>query len=156
MNLKKIMKLALTTLVMSGFFSNMAHAAEPINTTWIGNLAVEGYDTVAYFTENKPVKGKKEFQIEWQGANWRFSSEEHLDLFVANPEKYAPQYGGYCAWAVSNNALAGIDPSQFTILDDKLYLNYNATVQNKWFPEKEKRIELADQFFPGLVDQAED
>ena len=128
-----------------------AFAADPINTTWRGNLAVEGYDTVAYFTQNEAVKGKKEFQLEWSDANWRFSSAENKALFEADPEKYAPQYGGYCAWAVSNNALADIDPKRFTIFNDKLYLNYNKAVQKKWLPEKEERIKIADQNWPELV-----
>ncbi len=127
-------------------------AAEPVNTTWIGNLAIEGYDTVAYFAENRAVEGKKEYQLEWMDANWRFSSQENLELFQVDPEKYAPQYGGYCAWAVSNNALADIDPDQFTIVDGKLYLNYNAAVQEKWLPEKEARIELANEYWPELID----
>lgn len=147
-------KLSATLMLLA--FSHLASAVEPINTTWIGNLAIEGYDTVAYFTQNQPVEGKKEFQLEWHGANWRFSSMEHLELFKADPEKYAPQYGGYCAWAVSKNATADIDPTQFTVLNGKLYLNYNATVQSKWLPEKERRIELADQYWPGLVDEPED
>lgn len=156
MNLKKIITKAITTFVLSGFLISPTHAVEPINTTWVGNLAVEGYDTVAYFTENKAVKGKKEFQTEWHNANWRFASQQHLDLFIENPEKYAPQYGGYCAWAVSNNATADIDPTQFTIFEDKLYLNYNATVQKKWLPEKENRINLANEYWPNLVDDAEE
>lgn len=160
MNLNKVIARIIapvvTALMFSGFVSSSANAVEAINTTWIGNLAVQGYDTVAYFTENKPVKGKKEFQLEWHDANWRFSSQEHLELFKENPEKYAPQYGGYCAWAVSKNATADIDPTQFTIFNDKLYLNYNATVQGMWVPEKEKRINLADEYWPGLVDDPEE
>jgi len=156
MNLKKIITTTLKALIFSGFLSTSAYAVEAINTTWIGNLAVKGYDTVAYFTENKAVKGKKEFEIEWHDANWRFSSQEHLDLFQENPEKYAPQYGGYCAWAVSKNATAEIDPTQFTIFNDKLYLNYNATVQELWLPEKEERINLANEYWPGLIDEPEE
>lgn len=134
------------------FVSQFSWSSEPINTTWIGNLAVEGYDTVAYFTENKAIKGEKDLEIEWSGANWRFSSQENLELFQSAPEKYAPQYGGYCAWAVSNDALADIDPKQFHIHEDKLYLNYNKTVQEKWLPEKIERIKTADKNFPSLID----
>lgn len=148
MKLTKKIFAALTLLMLS----KLATAVEPINTTWIGNLAVEGYDSVAYFTQNQAVKGEKEFQIEWNDANWRFSSQEHLDLFVAEPEKYAPQYGGYCAYAVSKNATANIDPTQFSIVDGKLYLNYNADVQELWLPEKDELIDLADGYWPGLVD----
>ncbi len=73
-------------------------------------------------------------------------------MFLANPEKYAPQYGGYCAYAVSNNGLADIDPEQFHIYEDKLYLNYNARIQQEWLPEKLERIEAANENFPNLVD----
>lgn len=127
------------------------YAEDKIRTTFFGNLAVEGYDTVAYFTQGEAVKGKKEFQIEWNKANWRFSSQEHLELFEQSPKSYAPQYGGYCAWAVSNNALAGIDPKQFDIVDGKLYLNYNKKFHEKWLPEKEERIEQGDQYWPELI-----
>lgn len=129
-----------------------SYAAEPINATWFGNLAIEGYDSVAYFTENRAIEGSEEFQIEWNNANWRFSSAENLALFEEDPEKYSPQYGGYCAWAVSNNRLAEIDPEQFHLHDDKLYLNYNARVQELWLPEKLERIGRADANYPGLVD----
>ena len=155
-NLKKIIAKTLMALVLGGFLISSTHAVEPINTTWRGNLAVEGYDTVAYFTENQPVKGKKEFQTEWRDANWRFASQEHLNLFQENPEKYAPQYGGYCAWAVSKNATASIDPAQFTIFNDKLYLNYNAKIQKQWTPVKEEKIALADGYWPELVDDPEE
>ncbi len=147
MNIKK----AVLTLILF-LVSQHVIAADPINTTWIGNLAVEGYDTVAYFTEGKAVEGDREYQTEWMGANWRFASEEHLALFLENPEKYAPQYGGYCAYAVSNDDLAGIDPEQFHIHEGKLYLNYNARIQQEWLPDKIERIEAADKNFPELVD----
>lgn len=148
--MKKITLLAATFILL---LSNVAVAADAVRTTWLGNLAVEGYDPVAYFTENAAVKGSKEFQWEWMDANWRFSSEENLNAFKLEPEKYAPQYGGYCAWAVSNNYTAGIDPEQFTVLDGKLYLNYNAEVQTMWTAERGERIKLADEYWPGLIDE---
>ena len=145
-----VRRLLLTPIAVC--FSQLASAADPVNTTWIGNLAVEGYDTVAYFTDGDAVKGSKEYQIEWMDANWRFATEEHMHMFLANPEKYAPQYGGYCAYAVSNDGLADIDPEQFHIHDDKLYLNYNAKIQQEWLPEKVERIEAANENWPDLVD----
>lgn len=135
------------------FFSAAAvWAADPIRTTWIGNLAIEGYDAVAYFTENQAVKGNEDYELEWENANWRFSSAENLAAFQEDPERYAPQYGGYCAWAVSNGATAGVDPKQFSVVDDKLYLNYNANIQNQWVKEQDRRIELADEYWPTLID----
>ena len=87
-------------------------AKDAVNTKGFGNsAAIKGYDTVAYFTESKPVKGSEEFTTQWHGATWQFSSKENLELFKANPDKYAPQYGGYCAWAMAdgNGRTAGID-----------------------------------------------
>ncbi|WP_435235939.1 YHS domain-containing (seleno)protein [Psychromonas sp. PT13] len=132
-------------------FSSSVFAADAIYTPWHNNLAIRGYDTVAYFTENAPVKGKKAHSMEWQGATWRFSSNENLALFKANPEKYAPQYGGYCAYAVANGSLASIEPEQFTILNDKLYLNYNADVQQQWLEKRDAYIELADKKWPSIL-----
>ncbi|MEQ9565919.1 MAG: YHS domain-containing (seleno)protein [Porticoccaceae bacterium] len=134
------------------FASQQTLAAEPVNSTWLGNLAIEGYDTVAYFTDGKAIEGKKEFQTEWMGANWRFANEDNLALFLEDPEKYVPQYGGYCAYAVSNDTLASIDPEQFHIHNGKLYLNYNAKIQKQWLQEKVERIDAADQYFPDLID----
>lgn len=126
--------------------------AAEINTPFFGNLALKGHDPVAYFTQSKPVKGKKEFQTEWKGATWCFANEEHLNLFSKNPQKYAPQYGGYCAWAVSQGKTADIDPRQWAIEDGKLYLNYNHDIQEKWLKEKTILIRLADQRWPELKD----
>ena len=81
--------------------------------------------------KNKPVQGSEQFSYEWNHGVWLFSSQANLDLFKASPEKYAPQYGGYCAFAAAKDSFAKIDPTQFTVLDDKLYLNYNARIQKK-------------------------
>ena len=90
------------------FFSTQAFAVEPVYTSFFSNKAIKGYDTVAYFTENKAVEGQAAFSTDYQGAKWLFSSQENLDLFIADPEKYAPQYGGYCAYAVAQNSTASI------------------------------------------------
>ncbi|MGB7413736.1 MAG: YHS domain-containing (seleno)protein, partial [Thermosynechococcaceae cyanobacterium] len=85
-------------------------------------IAIRGYDPVAYFTESQPVQGKSEFAYDWKGATWHFASAEHRDLFSGEPAKYAPQYGGYCAWAVKEGTTAPIDPQAWKIVDGKLYL----------------------------------
>jgi len=126
-------------------------AIDPINTTFFGNLAIAGYDPVAYFTDGKPVKGKKEHTLEWNGARWRFASGEHLQLFRESPEQYAPQYGGYCAWAVSQGDTADIDPEQWQIVDGKLYLNYNREIQERWQQDIEGHIAAADRHWPELL-----
>ncbi len=132
--------------------ANQASAAEAIYTSTFSNTAIQGYDTVSYFVgSGVPVKGSKDFQTKWQGANWLFSSQENLDKFNANPEKYAPQYGGYCAWAVAQGNLVKGDANIYNLENGKLYLNYNKKVNNEWLPEKDKFIKIGDQKYPDLV-----
>jgi len=138
-------------LAVSLLITPQAFALDAVNTTFFGNLAIEGYDPVAYFTENKPVEGRKKYQTEWMDANWRFSSTENLALFKENPEKYAPQYGGYCAYAISQNSVAGIKPELFTIHDGKLYLNYNRSINKKWRQGRDQFIIDANQYWPQLL-----
>jgi len=109
--------------------------------------AIRGYDSVAYFTEGKPVKGSKEFTYEWHGAKWRFSSQENLDLFKGDPDKYAPQYGGYCAYGLSKNSLVKINPDAWTIHEGKLYLNYSKSVRNAWNENRNGFINSADKYY---------
>ncbi len=97
----------------------------PVYTGTFSNTAVSGYDTVAYFTQGKPVKGSTEFRTTYNGAEWRFASAANLAKFRANPGRYAPQYGGYCAWAVSQGYTASGDPTVWKVVGGKLYLNYN-------------------------------
>ena len=118
-----------------------------------GNLAIRGYDPVAYFTEGKAVKGDKDFTIGWQGADWRFANAGNRDLFSEDPEKYAPQYGGYCAWAVSRNYTAPTDPDAFTVVDGKLYLNYNKRVMRQWLEDRDRNIEQADENWPTVLEE---
>lgn len=132
-------------------FASSAGAVAPVNKNLFGT-AVEGYDVVAYFTEGRPVKGQSEFSHSWRGATWRFASAEHRDLFAANPERYAPQYGGYCAYAVAQGATAGIDPEAWKIVDGKLYLNLNKDIQERWLQDVLGYIAKADANWPGLVD----
>ena len=140
--------------------STAARAAQPpINTLTGGffggtsDTAILGYDTVAYFTEGKPVKGSDGFVTTWMGAKWKFASQAHLDLFKAAPEKYAPQYGGYCAYGVAVDNLVSIEPDKFKVLDGKLYLNYDADVQQKWLKNPTGFIKAADSKFLMLLKQ---
>lgn len=132
-------------------FSLQVSAKSPIYTSYFSDLAVAGYDTVAYFTENKPVKGSKRFVTEYKGAKWRFKNADNLAAFKAAPEKYAPQYGGYCAWAVANNDTAKGDPHQWTVHNGKLYLNYDTEVQSKWLKDIEGFISSADKNWPTVI-----
>ncbi|MEN9223873.1 MAG: YHS domain-containing (seleno)protein [Thermostichus sp. HHBFW_bins_43] len=113
-------------------------------------LALRGYDPVAYFIEAKPVQGSLEHEWEWGGVTWRFAHADNLERFQNNPERFAPQYGGFCAWAVANNYLYPVDPFAWKIVDDKLYLNANQRVQRNWERDIPGFIEKADLNWPGL------
>jgi len=115
--------------------------------------AIRGYDPVAYFTDGKPVEGKEEFVYNWSNANWYFSSRQHLDLFKANPVKYAPQYGGYCAYGLSRGYKASTVPEAWTIDKGKLYLNYSLSVRNDWDKNRQERIQKADSYWPQIKDK---
>lgn len=114
-------------------------------------IAIDGTDTVAYFTEGKPVPGKKEFSHEWKGTTWLFASEENRAKFAADPDAFAPQYGGYCAYAVSEGSTASTVPDAWKIVDGKLYLNYSPDVQSLWEKNYSERIVTADKIWPTLV-----
>ena len=146
--------------VTAFLFSMSASAAEPPINTLKNSLfggrtdsAINGYDPVAYFTVGKPVKGQDGFATEWMGAKWKFSTQANLDLFKANPEKYAPQYGGYCAYGVTQGSLIKVEPEQFTLRDGKLYLNYDADVQAKWLKDPAGYIKDADAKFQALLNK---
>ncbi|HLG38678.1 MAG TPA: YHS domain-containing (seleno)protein [Chitinophagaceae bacterium] len=115
--------------------------------------AIRGYDPVAYFTENKPVEGKPEFVYTWGSANWYFSSQQNLDSFKVNPERYAPQYGGYCAYGLSEGHKAPTSVDAWKIVNGKLYLNYNIKVRELWSKNREERIETANKNWPDLKDK---
>ncbi|MCZ4315066.1 YHS domain-containing protein [Comamonadaceae bacterium G21597-S1] len=141
-------------LCLSSMFlpAGLAQAAsDPVYTGFFSNVAVGGYDTVAYFTENKPVKGDSRFSTSYKGAQWHFASQANRDRFIADPERYAPQYGGYCAWAVSEGDTASSDPTLWKIVDGKLYLNYDAGVQKKWEQDIAGHIRKADGNWPGVL-----
>ncbi len=140
-------------VLLCAFLSVTALAkSAPIETGFFNNDAIYGYDTVAYFTDNKAVKGSKKIQHEWRGAVWSFASEAHRDMFVADPLKYAPQFGGYCAYALADERLVGIDEDAFTIHDGKLYLNYSKGVMEDWRENMLEYIKKAQQNYPKLVE----
>jgi len=138
-------------LLVSLSFCVSAGAFEPTFTALFSDQAIRGYDTVAYFTQGKPVQGNEKFTTEYNQATWLFSSQENLDLFLTNPEKYSPQYGGYCAYAVAHNKTASVQPELFAIVEDKLYLNYSQSINQKWAADKQKLIEAADKNWPKLL-----
>ena len=115
-----------------------------------GGVAINGYDAVAYFTEGKPVKGDDQFVYNWDGASWLFSSRQNLDSFKSDPEKFAPQYGGYCAFGMFQGHKASTDPNAWTIVNGKLYFNYNLKVKQMWTEKREEKIEIADKNWPDV------
>lgn len=115
-----------------------------------GGIAIDGSDAVAYFTEGKPVAGDVTINHEWNGVRWHFSTVANRDAFAANPEAYAPQYGGYCAWAVAQGNIATTVPEAWAIVDGKLYLNYSVRIQRRWEGDISGYIADADRNWPSI------
>ncbi len=128
-----------------------AFAKEPVYATSAG--AIRGYDPVAYHEEGRPLKGSAEHSVEWQGAEWLFASAENREKFEQDPERYAPQYGGYCAYAVAQGTTATIDPEAWSIVEGKLYLNYSTSVHNRWRKDIPGYIEKADDNWPEVLER---
>ena len=144
----------LTTGAAAAFFigASPAFAKPPIYTQRFRNLAIDGHDPVAYFTIGAPTLGEAAFTTEYKGAEWRFASQENLDLFLADSEAYAPQYGGYCAWAIAQGNLARGNPKFWKIVDGKLYLNFNADIQQRWEADIPGFIASADSQWPAILE----
>jgi YHS domain-containing protein len=112
--------------------------------------AISGYDPVAYFKEGKPVPGVKEHTVAWNGANWYFSSKENKALFEKSPQQYAPQYGGYCAYGTADGHKAPTEPDAWSIVNGKLYLNYDKKIQTEWKKDQAGYIKQADKNWPTV------
>jgi hypothetical protein len=136
---------------MMAVYASPALAKPRFNQSFLGGVAIGGTDSVAYFSERKAVEGSSEFTHEWKGATWRFKNAANRDAFAANPEKHAPRFGGYCAWAVSQGYTAGIDPEAWTIHEGKLYLNYSKGVQAQWREDIPGNIKKAEGNWPGVL-----
>ena len=116
----------------------------------VRGVAIRGYDTVAYFTQGKPVKGNSSLKTKWNGSIWQFSSQKNLDKFKANPAKYAPAYGGYCAWAMARGYTASTIPQAWDIKGGKLYLNYDLNIRKKWRSDIPGHIRKGDANWPKV------
>lgn len=138
--------LGLVTLV----FMPLALAGQP-ETFATADGAIRGFDPVAYFTVGEPTRGKGKFTTKWQGAIYKFSSAENLALFKSEPNRYAPQYGGYCAYAVSKGATASTEPEAWTIVNGKLYLNFSLSVKKRWSKDIPGNIKAANNNWPGVL-----
>lgn len=141
------------------YFSAVLIALSILTPAWAGEyfekdgVALRGHDPVAYFSENKPVKGWPEYKAEHKGSIFHFASKANRDAFVAEPNKYAPQYGGFCAFGMSNGYKAATDPAAFRVVDGKLYLNYNRDVQAMWSADIAEFVVKADGHWPTASSQ---
>ncbi len=141
---------ALAAILAVGFIAGPALAGGALNKTLFGT-ALKGYDAVAYHTVGRPVEGSTRFSYRWRGATWHFASVEHRDLFAAEPERYAPAYGGYCAYGMVQGAKIDIDPSAWSIVDGKLYLNVNSQVRLIWNKDVPGYIARANGHWQNLM-----
>lgn len=124
--------------------------ADPVYVTAEG--AIRGYDPVAYHLDGKAVRGRADIVHQWQGAEWHFANEKNRALFAADPDAYAPRYGGFCAFGTSRGYQVSTQPEAFSIVDGALYLNYSLAVQETWNKDQPGYIRKADEHWPGLVD----
>jgi YHS domain-containing protein len=148
----KTLILAIAVVVTPLVVAGPALADKAPVWTGIGsNVAIAGYDPVAYFTVGRPTPGVARFKATYQGGEFRFANAANQAAFIANPARYAPQYGGYCAWAVSQGSTAGIDPNAWAIVDGKLYLNYNASIQRRWQGDRANLIVAANRNWPSVL-----
>lgn len=149
------MKRALMVVALGGIMAAAAFSQSPASSFNLQNgVAIRGYDPVAYFTMDAAVEGVPSISAEHDGVTYYFSSEEHRELFESNPERYVPAYGGWCAWAASRNELADIDPEAFVVHNDRLFLNYSGFLNTRFRLRLDHNIELADEFWPQLADEA--
>jgi YHS domain-containing protein len=121
----------------------------------VNGLAIKGYDPVAYFTEGRAVDGSPEYVATLGGATFEFASAANRDLFAADPSKYAPQYGGFCAFGTSGGYKADVDPQAFTIVGDRLYLNYNLDIRQQWSKDVAGHVAKADENWPAVQNLTE-
>lgn len=129
-------------------FSSLLYAEQgSVNISPDKQVAIHGFDPVAYFTLGRAMTGSEQITHKHLGSTWQFANRQHLDLFSQNPEKYMPQYGGFCAYAASQGAKADIDPVAWRIIDNKLYLNYDLRVQKVWASNLSEHIQAADEYW---------
>jgi len=144
------MKQSISTFFISSLlfiFSSLSFAGEQYTKR---GYAVSGYDPVAYFTIGEPTKGDKNISAEWNDVKWLFSTEEHKNLFLANPEKYAPAYDGHCAFAAGIGKKVSAKPTLWKIIDDRLFLNFSKAANKRWLDNPESYIKDGDENWKEL------
>ena len=144
-----ILALSVLSVLVFNFNTVLASELEAVFSDF-NEKAINGYDPVAYFKQGTPVKGKKDFHYRWMEASWYFSSQQNLDDFIKTPNAYAPQYGGYCAWAVSRGYTASTSPDAWRIYSGKLYLNYSLGVRKLWIQDIPGNIRAGDKNWSGF------
>jgi len=150
MKLRSALFAACLALAPAVLAAPAANAEPPVYTGSFSDTALQGYDPVAYFEQGEAVKGSDDFTTEYMGATFKFASAADRDAFIADPAAYAPQYGGYCAWAMADGKYAKGDARYWRIVDGKLYLNYNAGIQKKWEKDVPGFISKADTHWTEL------
>jgi hypothetical protein len=141
------------TVILAFLLSLAASSPKPAVNVQSDNLALRGYDAVAYFTDGRAIRGLAQFEFTWNGARWRFASSTNRDQFMKMPDRYAPQFGGYCSWAVAHNYTADGDPEAWKIVDGRLYLNYSKRVQKKWEADIPGFIRQGNANWPGVLNK---
>lgn len=149
---RRALLLAAIAIPVGGTILRPALASEP-EVYAPGGVAISGYDAVAYFTEGKPVPGKAEHALKWHGVTWYFATAKSMEAFEMNPSAYAPQYGGYCAYAMSKGAVAPTVPEAFTVYEGRLYLNFSTEVRAIWSRDIPGNIARADAHWPAALAQ---
>ena len=146
---------AATTAFAAAAYTLIPRTLPPAQVYSEDGIALRGTDTVAYFTDGTATPGSAEFAHDWAGATWHFASAENRDAFAADPTAYAPQYGGFCAWAVAaKSELFSTQPENWAIVDGKLYLNFNDSVQEQWDVDRDGFIRQGDEAWPEIVADA--
>lgn len=153
-----VVKLALAALSITAVPAAVPAASKPAPDIYVASdrLAAGGYDVTAYFDQGKPVRGSAKHEVLLRGVAWRFATAESQARFQANPWAYAPQFGGYCAWAVSQGYLASGDPEQWKVVDGKLYLNFNARAKELWEADQEDSIRRGHAHWPTVLTHNQD
>lgn len=141
----------MSALVLTTINAPQAHAkSDEIYTSWRNNLSAGGYDVVSYHS-GAPLEGSADISTSWKGAQWYFVTKVNLETFLSDPEKYAPAYGGYCAWALAENKLAKGDPKHWSLKEGRLYLNYNKKIKARWLSDVDGFIAKSDANWPQVL-----
>jgi YHS domain-containing protein len=143
-----VIVLALFTALLA---NGQQYKGHYLNNVDANGIILDGYDPVAFFTDNKPVKGDPNYEYTYQEAKYHFASQEHLDLFKSNPEKYKPQFGAWCAYAVSLGRTAPIDVNTFSIVNGRLVIQHNQKAVNGWEKDPKGNLKLADKYWPAVT-----